>query len=189
MPVLGPGIFRKHQGRLPLSSRLLLAPMLFGHRLSWLHYRRQCRAWDPVVTGVWIGRQLTEAESQDARAGGDDRPGLDRRVLGDGDVPGAALLLAARARLDRPDAGPIVRSGGFHHRPRRPRTCVRPLQDRLLTQCCGGGRVSAVDATLLDGRRSLKSTAQCAAFHRHSAGSRGRPAAVRRQFHATSPRV
>ena len=67
---LGPGIYRKKDGRLPMSTRFVLAPVLFGQRLSLLYYRRQCRAWDEVVPGVWIGRVLGEAEAAVAvRAG------------------------------------------------------------------------------------------------------------------------
>jgi protein-tyrosine phosphatase len=60
---LGPGIFHKRDGRLPPSTRFVLAPILFGQRLSLLYYGRQCRAWDEVVPGVWIGRVLSDAEA------------------------------------------------------------------------------------------------------------------------------
>ena len=60
---LGPGIFRKTEGRLPWSTRLVLAPVLLGHYLSLVYYRRQCRPWDKVAPGVLIGRQLSEAEA------------------------------------------------------------------------------------------------------------------------------
>jgi protein-tyrosine phosphatase len=59
----GPGIFRKTDGRLPLSTRVVLAPVLFGQYLSLLYYRRQCRAWDEVAPGVLIGRCLTKGEA------------------------------------------------------------------------------------------------------------------------------
>jgi hypothetical protein len=57
------GITRKHNGRLPLSSRVILAPWLLGQYLSLLYYRRQCRAWDQVAPNVWIGRRLNEREA------------------------------------------------------------------------------------------------------------------------------
>jgi len=60
---LGPGIFRKTDGRLPLSTRFVLAPILFGQYLSLVYYRRQCRAWDEIARGVFIGRTLSEAEA------------------------------------------------------------------------------------------------------------------------------
>ena len=63
---LGPGVFRKTDGRLPLSTRLVLGPLLLGQRLSLLYYRRQCRPWDEVVPGVWIGRQLNDAQAAEA---------------------------------------------------------------------------------------------------------------------------
>lgn len=63
---IGPGIFRKHAGCLPLSTRLLLGPVLLGQHLSLQYYRRQCRSWDAVVPGVLIGRQLSDAEATEA---------------------------------------------------------------------------------------------------------------------------
>jgi protein-tyrosine phosphatase len=63
---VGPGIFRKTDGRLPWSTRFVLAPVLGGQYLSWLWYRRQCRAWDQAVPGLLIGRVLSDAESAEA---------------------------------------------------------------------------------------------------------------------------
>jgi membrane-associated phospholipid phosphatase len=60
---LGPGIYRKTEGRLPLSTRFVLGPVLIGQYLSLLYYRRQCRAWDQVAPGVRIGRVLTDREA------------------------------------------------------------------------------------------------------------------------------
>ena len=62
----GPGIFRKADGRLPWSTRFVLAPILTGQYLSLVYYRGQCRAWDEVVPAVMIGRTLTEAEAAEA---------------------------------------------------------------------------------------------------------------------------
>jgi protein-tyrosine phosphatase/membrane-associated phospholipid phosphatase len=63
---VGPGIYRKTDGRLPLNTRFVLAPVLLGQYLSLIYYRRRCRAWDEVTPGVLIGRQLNEAEAADA---------------------------------------------------------------------------------------------------------------------------
>lgn len=63
---LGPVIYRKTDGRLPLSSQLLLAPCLLGQYLSLRHYRRQCHAWDELTPGVWIGAKLSPAEAERA---------------------------------------------------------------------------------------------------------------------------
>jgi protein phosphatase len=60
---LGPGIFRKSDGRLPWSTRFVFAPLLFGQHVSLLYYRRQCRAWDEVARNVLIGRRLNDAEA------------------------------------------------------------------------------------------------------------------------------
>lgn len=56
-------MYRKRDGLLPMSTRLLLAPTLFGQYLSLLHYRCQCRPWDEAIPGVLMGRVLTEPES------------------------------------------------------------------------------------------------------------------------------
>ena len=66
----GPGIFRKEDGRLNWSARLLLAPCLIGQRVSLWHYQRQCRPWDEVSPAVWIGRQLSDGEAAEAIRGG-----------------------------------------------------------------------------------------------------------------------
>jgi predicted protein tyrosine phosphatase/membrane-associated phospholipid phosphatase len=60
---LGPSIFRKSDGRLPLSTRFVLGPVLIGQYLSLLYYRRQCRPWDEVALAVFIGRTLSDAEA------------------------------------------------------------------------------------------------------------------------------
>ena len=63
---LGPRIFRKTDGRLPLSTRFVLAPILIGQYLSLVYYRRRCRAWDEAAPGVLIGRILSEKEAERA---------------------------------------------------------------------------------------------------------------------------
>jgi hypothetical protein len=63
---LGPGIYRKVDGRLTLSTRLVLAPLLIGQELSLRHYQRQCRTWDEATPRVWIGRKLSDPEAADA---------------------------------------------------------------------------------------------------------------------------
>jgi hypothetical protein len=55
---LGPSVYRKTNGRLPLSTRVLLAPVLFAQWLSLLHYARRSNVWDRVMDRVWIGRAL-----------------------------------------------------------------------------------------------------------------------------------
>jgi protein phosphatase len=64
--LLGPGIYRKQGGKIPLIARVVLAPVLFGEYLSWLYYKRQGDAWNAVAPTVWIGRSLTDTEAADA---------------------------------------------------------------------------------------------------------------------------
>lgn len=67
---LGPAIYRKTDGRIPLSARLLLAPCLIGQYLSLLHYRRQCDAWNELTPNVWIGARLNGREAAEAKQRG-----------------------------------------------------------------------------------------------------------------------
>ncbi|HXR05004.1 MAG TPA: phosphatase PAP2/dual specificity phosphatase family protein [Verrucomicrobiae bacterium] len=67
---VGPAIYRKTNGRLPLSTRILLAPCLFGQWLSLRHYRRQGDAWDQITPTVWIGAKLSEREAGEAKRQG-----------------------------------------------------------------------------------------------------------------------
>lgn len=63
---LGPGIFRKRDGRLPWTTHWALGPCLLGQQLSRLYYRRECRAWDQLTPKVWIGSVLNRREAVDA---------------------------------------------------------------------------------------------------------------------------
>lgn len=60
---IGPGIFRKRDGRLPWTTRWALGPVLLGGEISRLYYRRQCRAWDELTPQVRIGSVLTAKEA------------------------------------------------------------------------------------------------------------------------------
>ena len=61
----GASIYRKQGGLLPRAAKVMLAPCLLGQQLSLLYYRRQCRAWDEVTPGVFIGRVLNDAEANE----------------------------------------------------------------------------------------------------------------------------
>lgn len=63
---VGPSIYRKQAGSLPLSAKLVLAPFLAGQYFSLLYYRNRSRPWDEVVPGVWIGRKLGRVEARQA---------------------------------------------------------------------------------------------------------------------------
>jgi protein-tyrosine phosphatase/membrane-associated phospholipid phosphatase len=67
---LGPGIYRKEQGRVPTGARFLLAPVLIGHRLSLAFYRRQCDLWNEISPRVWVGARLNRREAVEARRSG-----------------------------------------------------------------------------------------------------------------------
>jgi protein-tyrosine phosphatase len=54
----GPIIFRKTKGKLPWSTRFVLAPCLLGQYFSLLYYRSRCRSWDGVTPRIWIGGKL-----------------------------------------------------------------------------------------------------------------------------------
>ncbi len=67
---LGPAIYRKADGRLPLSARWLLAPCLLGQRWSLRHYRRHCEAWNELTPRVWIGSKLSRGEAMEIKRRG-----------------------------------------------------------------------------------------------------------------------
>src|SRR5206468_8684926 len=54
----GPAVFRKTKGKLPWSTRFVLAPCSLGQYFSLLYYRSQCRPWDAVTPRIWIGGKL-----------------------------------------------------------------------------------------------------------------------------------
>lgn len=60
---LGPAVFRKRDGRLHWSARLVLAPCLLGQQLSLRYYQRHCQPWDKATPEVWIGRMLSDREA------------------------------------------------------------------------------------------------------------------------------
>ena len=64
---LGPSIYRKTNGRLPLSAHLLFAPCLAGQHLSLLYYRRQCAAWNQITPQVWVSARLNRREAAKIR--------------------------------------------------------------------------------------------------------------------------
>jgi membrane-associated phospholipid phosphatase len=68
---VGAAVYRKAaSGRLPLSMRVLMAPVLLAQWLSLKHYARRSRRWDCVTDRVWVGRALSRREARDAMAEG-----------------------------------------------------------------------------------------------------------------------
>jgi hypothetical protein len=63
-------IFQKTEGKLPWSTRFVLAPCLLGQYLSLLYYRSQCRAWDKVTPQIWIGGKLGRRSAKKALRSG-----------------------------------------------------------------------------------------------------------------------
>lgn len=58
--------YRKEHGKLPLVSKLLLAPTLLGQLLSLQYYKHRANPWDEIVPGLLLGRQLNELEAAEA---------------------------------------------------------------------------------------------------------------------------
>jgi hypothetical protein len=63
---LGPGIYRKREGRLPWTTRWALGAVLLGQEISRRYYRRQCEAWSELTPRVWIGGVASHREACDA---------------------------------------------------------------------------------------------------------------------------
>ncbi|HEX4708706.1 MAG TPA: dual specificity protein phosphatase family protein [Candidatus Udaeobacter sp.] len=66
---VGPIIFHKTKGKLPWSTRFVLAFCLLGQYLSLLYYRSQCRSWDEVTPRIWIGGKLGARSANKALCG------------------------------------------------------------------------------------------------------------------------
>jgi protein-tyrosine phosphatase/membrane-associated phospholipid phosphatase len=66
----GPIVFHKTEGKLPWSTRFVLAPCLLGQYLSLLYYRSQCRSWDKVTPQIWIGGKLGRRSANKALCSG-----------------------------------------------------------------------------------------------------------------------
>ena len=94
---MGPGIFRKHSGRLPIATWLLLAPVIAGQRLSMLRYIRRSNPWDAITANVWVGRTLNVREA--------------KRALEDG----VAAVLDLTCEL--PETGVFARHPNYHNLP------------------------------------------------------------------------
>jgi membrane-associated phospholipid phosphatase len=56
-------VFRKAEGRLPISTRIVLGPYLCGAFLRLLIYRRRGEPWVEAAPGVYCGRLLTKREA------------------------------------------------------------------------------------------------------------------------------
>ena len=61
---LGAVVFRKQNGKLPWSVRILLAPYMICARITLHYYCRGLAPYAEVAPGVWIGRRLTDAEAR-----------------------------------------------------------------------------------------------------------------------------
>ena len=60
---LGPRVYFKRHGTHPRLVRVLHLFVLLGHEMSRRCYARNCAAWDELVPGLLIGRQLNDAEA------------------------------------------------------------------------------------------------------------------------------
>ena len=67
---LGSVIFRKQNGRIPWSTKVFLSPILFGHYLSWIFYRRKAAPWNQVTPQLWIGLWPRPSEARLLRTQG-----------------------------------------------------------------------------------------------------------------------
>ncbi len=67
---VGPAIFAKRDGRLPVTTRLLYWPTLLGQAASRRWYARFSRPYDALTPRLWIGRLLSSAEAAAARDAG-----------------------------------------------------------------------------------------------------------------------
>src|SRR5436305_6387056 len=66
----GPVVFHKTKGKLPWSTRFVLAPCLLGQYLSLLYYRTRCGSWNEVTPRIWIGGKLGSRAANKALGSG-----------------------------------------------------------------------------------------------------------------------
>jgi protein-tyrosine phosphatase len=59
----GPAVFRKINGRLPWTVRIVLAPYMVCARITLHYYCRKYAPYAQVAPDVWIGRRLTDSEA------------------------------------------------------------------------------------------------------------------------------
>ncbi len=60
---LGAGIYHKRRGTVPFITRLMLWPVLLGHRISLVYYASRSEPWNSVDDRFWIGRRLSSEEA------------------------------------------------------------------------------------------------------------------------------
>jgi membrane-associated phospholipid phosphatase len=63
-------VFRKSEGRLPISTRVVLGPYLCGAFVRLMMYRRHRKSWVEVAPGVYCGGLLNERDALGVRAMG-----------------------------------------------------------------------------------------------------------------------
>jgi protein-tyrosine phosphatase len=61
---VGPRVFNKSGGRVPITTQVFLAPYLLVAYLTRWPYRRTSRPWDEITPGLLIGRTLNDREAQ-----------------------------------------------------------------------------------------------------------------------------
>jgi membrane-associated phospholipid phosphatase len=62
----GPSIFRKREGQIPFSARVLLFPYFLGQHIYLRSYDRTCNRWDEVLPDLLLGRVLRPSEAEEA---------------------------------------------------------------------------------------------------------------------------
>jgi hypothetical protein len=61
----GVAVFRKRNGRLPWSVRILLAPYMIIARITLHYYCRNLAPYAEIVPHVWLGRRLTDPQARE----------------------------------------------------------------------------------------------------------------------------
>jgi membrane-associated phospholipid phosphatase len=61
-------VFRKSEGRIPISSRVILGPYLFGMFVRRMVYKNPCLPWREIAPGLYCGRLPTRTDVIGLRA-------------------------------------------------------------------------------------------------------------------------
>ena len=66
----GGDVYRKADGRIHWTARVLLAPVMLAQWLSLKHYARRADRWNEVTDQLWVGRWLNRKDAAALRAAG-----------------------------------------------------------------------------------------------------------------------
>jgi len=62
----GVTVFRKENGTIALSAKVILFPYFFAQKIYLYSYRKKCDAWNEIIPNLWLGKKLSNREAEAA---------------------------------------------------------------------------------------------------------------------------